>query len=63
MVRDWNMNHASTVLERSRRNLIALTNALVDPRLSRESWRQVHAARAKLAAVVRYREKLLGGGK
>lgn len=46
-------------LNRSRRNLIALTNALADPKLSREGRRQVHAARAKLAAIVMYREKLL----
>jgi len=41
-----------TALERSLRNLIALTKALADPRLSRDGRRQVRALPAKQAAVV-----------
>lgn len=46
-------------LERSRRNLIALTCALADPRLSHEGRRQVRAMLAKQAAFVMHREKIL----
>jgi len=48
-----------SALERSRRNLTALTNALADPRLSAEGRAIVRVMVAKQAAFVMHREKLL----